>query len=144
MVLETTYANKKNKELINDLVGSPFSFFQILRLKGIGSKRMIIEDVSPNLKMILNKVSDLNYGNIELRPNGILIAINKGLRNFTWVIPYYQLYIYKTIGFSIHAQGRFVHFKNNRTHKENTAFFNKLHRLKVEYDRNHPHVDSIQ
>lgn len=143
MILETTYANKNNKKLINDLVGKPFSFLESLKLKGIGSKRMIIDDVSPNLKSYLNLVSDINYGSIELRPNGILIAINKGLKNYTWVIPYYQFYLYKTNGISIHAQGRFIHFKNNRTHKENSAFFDKLMRLKVDYDHRFPHVDSI-
>jgi len=143
MLLETTYRNKKNKKLINDMVGKPFSLLSSFKLNGIGSKRMIIEDVSPSLKKYLNTVSDINYGSIELRPIGILIAINKGLQNFTWVIPYYQFYLYKTNGISIHAQGKFVHFKNNRTHQENTSFFKKLIRLKTEYDQRFPHIDSI-
>lgn len=143
MIVETTYYNKKNKEIINDLVGKPFSFFQSIKMKGIGSKRMIIDDVSPNLSQYLNSVSDLSYGSIELRTGGILLAINKGLRNFKWIIPYYQFYMYKTNGISIHAQGKFVHFKNNRAHKENQPFFEKLTKLKVEYDRRFPHVDSI-
>lgn len=126
------------------MVGKPFSFFTILKMNGIGSKRMIVDEVSPNLSRYLNTVSDLSYANIELRPKGILLCINKGLRNFTWVIPYYQFYMYKTNGVSIHAQGKFVHFKNNRTHKENKAFFDKLSSLKVAYDNDYPHVDSIE
>ncbi|MBQ0735585.1 hypothetical protein [Aquimarina celericrescens] len=143
MVLETTYNSKEIKKIINDLVGKPFSLYQAFKMKGIGSKRMIIDEVSPNLSKYLNTVSDLSYGSIELRPNGILVAINKGLRNFVWVIPYYQFYMYKTNGMSIHAQGKFVHFKNNRTHKENQSFFQKLTRLKTEYDYRFPHVDTI-
>ncbi|SHI42195.1 hypothetical protein [Aquimarina spongiae] len=143
MILETTYSSKENKKIINDLVGKPFSLIQSFKMKGIGSKRMIIDDVSPNLSKYLNSVSDLSYGSIELRPNGILLAINKGLRNFTWIIPYYQFYMYKTNGVSIHAQGKFVHFKNNRTHKENKSFFDKLTHLKADYDIRFPHVDSI-
>ena len=143
MILETTYSSKENKKIINDLVGKPFSFFEAVKMKGIGSKRMIIDDVSPNLRKYLNTVSDLSYGSIELRPRGILLAINKGLRNFTWVIPYYHFYMYKTNGVSIHAQGKFVHFKNNRTHKENKPFFSKLTRLKAEYDERFPHIDMI-
>lgn len=143
MILETTYNSKDNKKIIDDLVGKPFSLYQAIKMKGIGSKRMIIDDVSPNLGKYLNTVSDLNYGSIELRPGGILLAINKGLRNFTWIIPYYQFYMYKTNGISIHAQGKFVHFKNNRTHKENEPFFKKLHKLKVAYDLRFPHIDSI-
>jgi hypothetical protein len=103
-------------------------------MKGVGSKRMIVDDVSPNLKLLMNTVSDTNYANIELRKNGILIYINKGLKNFTWAIPYYQLVIYKTNGASIHAQGKFIHFRNNKTFKENKAFFSKMLDQKIKYD----------
>lgn len=135
MVLETTYNNKEHTEIINDMVGKPFSFIQIIKLKGIGSKRMMIEKVSLNLKQYMNTIADINYANIELRPGGILLHINKGLQNFTWIIPYYQLVIYKTNGSSIHAQGRFVNFKNNRLLKENKSFFSKMMSLKIEYDQ---------
>lgn len=143
MILEKTYNNKKIKKTINELVGKPFSIFQAIKMKGIGSKRMIIDDVSPNLSKYLNIVSDLTYANIELRPGGILVSIKKGLRDFVWVIPYYQFYMYKTNGISIHAQGKFVHFKNNQTHRENRSFFKKLIRLKAEYDIRFPHIDSV-
>lgn len=134
MILNTTHYNKEHKSTIADLVGSEFSLVQKLKLKGVGSKRMIIDDVSPNMKSMMNIVSDINYGNIELRPKGVLIMINQGLKNFTWVIPFYQLVIYKTNGSSIHAQGRFVHFRNNKTFKENKKFFDKLLDAKVKYD----------
>ncbi|MFD1014384.1 hypothetical protein [Winogradskyella rapida] len=134
MILNTTHYNAEHKHIISDLIGRPFSLVQKLRMKGIGSKRMIIDEVSPNMKSLMNKVSDINYANIELRPKGILIRINKGLKNFTWVIPYYQLVLYKTNGSSIHAQGRFVHFRNSKTFKENKKFFDKLLDLKVRYD----------
>ena len=134
MVLNTTHSSKENKELLSDLVGKPFGFMQIVKLKGIGSKRMVIDDVSPNLKQYLNTVADINYGNIELRSNGILIHITKGLKNFTWAIPYYQLVIYRTNGSSIHAQGRFIHFKNNKMFKENKLFFDKLLNEKIKFD----------
>lgn len=134
MILDTTYTNKEHIELINGLVGKPFGFMQSIKMKGIGSKRMMIEDVSPNMNQYLNLVADVNYANLELRPIGLLIRINKGLKNFTWVIPYYQLVIYKTDGSSIHAQGKFIHFRNNMTFKENKAFFNKLLDEKVKYD----------
>ncbi|MEP5253757.1 MAG: hypothetical protein ABJQ39_01770 [Winogradskyella arenosi] len=134
MILNTTHYNAEHKHIISDLIGRPFSLVQKLRMKGIGSKRMIIDEVSPNMKSLMNKVSDINYANIELRPKGILIMINKGLKNFTWVIPYYQLVLYKTNGSSIHAQGRFVHFRNSKTFKENKKFFDKLLDLKVRYD----------
>jgi hypothetical protein len=134
MILDTSYTSKEQIELINDLVGKPFGFMQSIKMKGIGSKRMIIEDTSPNMKQYLNDIADVNYANLELRPIGVLIRINKGLKTFTWVIPYYQMVIYKTNGSSIHAQGRFIHFRNNKTFKENKAFFDKLLDEKVKYE----------
>lgn len=134
MVLDTTYNNKEHDNLINDIVGKPYSLIQSIKMGGTGSKRMMIEEVSPNFQSYMNTVSDINYGNIEMRPNGILLYINKGLKNFTWVIPFYQLVIYKTNGASIHAQGRFVRFRNNKLFKENKSFFSKLLDAKVNYD----------
>lgn len=134
MILDTTYTNKEHTELINDLVGKPFGLMQSIKMKGVGSKRMMIEDVSPNMHQYLNLVDDVNYANLELRPIGVLVRINKGLKTFTWVIPYYQLVIYKTNGSSIHAQGSFIHFRNNTTFKENKAFFDKLLDEKVKYE----------
>ena len=142
MVLDTTYNNKEHDNLINDVVGKSYSFIQSIKMGGTGSKRMMIEEVSPNFQSYMNKVSDINYGNIEMRPNGILLHINKGLKNFTWVIPFYQLVIYKTNGASIHAQGRFVRFANNKLFKENKSFFSKLLDAKVNYDLQYemPHI----
>ena len=134
MLLNTTYTNKKKQTLIIDLVGKPFSFIQSLKMKGIGSKRMIIDNVSINLKQYMNSVSDANYANIELRTGGIIIYIKQGLKNFTWAIPYYQLVIYKYNGASVHAAGRFIRFKNNKTFQENKKFFRKMLDEKIKYD----------
>jgi len=134
MVLETTYFNKEHKQILIDLVGRPFTFLESLKMKGVGSKRMIIGEVSPNLSSYMNTVSDINYANIELRKSGILIFINKGLKNFTWAIPYYQLVMYKTNGASIHAQGKFIQFKNTKTFRENKRFFEKMLDEKIKYD----------
>jgi len=76
MVLDTTYYNKDHKQLINDLVGPSFPLMQRFKMNGVGSKRMIVDEVSPNMANMMNLVSDINYANIELRPNGILIMIN--------------------------------------------------------------------
>jgi hypothetical protein len=95
---------------------------------------MIVDKVSPNLKSILNTVSDLNYANIEMRKNGILIHITKGLKNFTWAIPFYHLVLYKSDGISIHAQGKFIHFKKSKSFYENKNFLRSLMEEKVQFD----------
>jgi hypothetical protein len=135
VLLNTTHYNKENNNLINDKVGKAYSFLQSIKMKGVGSKRMIIDEVSPNLASIINKIADTNYGNIELRPKGIIIHITKGQKKFAWIIPLYQLVIYKINGASIHSNGKFVHFRNNKTFKENKDFFDRLLEIKIDYDK---------
>ena len=134
MVLDTTYHNKKHKQLLDELVGKPYSILESIKRGGIGSKKMIVNELSPNLSFITNAVTDINYANIELRRKGVLIRITKGLKNFTWAIPFYQLVFYKTDYASIHAQGKYIHFKNSKTFKENTRFFKNLINEKIKFD----------
>jgi hypothetical protein len=143
VIFNTTYSNKDAKVTIHDLVGDTYSFIEAIKMKGVGSKRMVIEDVSPGFKNILNSVSDINYGNIEIRKKGILIHIIKGLKNYSWAIPFYQLHIYKTSGYSIHAQGNFVRFKNNKLLKENKKFLDRLLDLKIENEKDYSFYDAI-
>lgn len=137
MILNTTYTNKDNDEIINNLVGYPYSFIKKLKMKGIGSGRMIIDEVSPKLERTVLNGPDLNYANIELRPKGILVRITRRLDNFTWIIPYYQLYTYMTNGFSIHGQGEFLHFRNDKFLKDNKNFIKKMLNLKVIFTKDY-------
>ena len=137
MILNTTYTNKDNDQTINELVGRPYGLFKKLKMKGIGSGRMIIDEVSPKLERALLNGPDLNYANIELRPKGILVRITRRLDNFTWIIPYYQLYTFMTNGFSIHGQGEFLHFRNDRFLKGNKDFIKKMLNLKVIFTKDY-------
>ena len=135
MVLDTTYYNKEHKSIIDQFVGESYNLWEAIRRGGVGSKRMIVEKLSPNLDHITNTTSDINYANIELRKRGVLIHITKGLKNYTWAIPFYQLVLYKTNFTSIHAQGKFIHFKNSKMFKENKSFFKNLMNEKIEFDQ---------
>ncbi|WP_299051288.1 hypothetical protein [uncultured Polaribacter sp.] len=135
MIYNTTHNNKEADAIFEDLLGRKTPFLRSIKLGGTGSKRMIIDEVGNGFKKYMNTVSDINYGNIELRPKGILVHINKGLKTFSWAIPFYQLHTYKTSGFSIYAQGNFVRFKNNKLLKENKKFIAKLIDLKIEFDK---------
>lgn len=134
MILNTTYRNKEHKDIIQELTGASFSFLESFKMKGIGSKRMIIKEVSPNLQSYISTSSSINYANIELRKEGVLVYINKDLQNFTWAIPYAQLVIFKSNSISIHGQGKYIQFENNNMLKENKSFFNKMIDKKIEYE----------
>lgn len=135
MLFNTTYNNKDAAATMNEVLGKSYSFVKAIKLGGVGSKRMIIDAVSPGFIKVLNLVSDINYGNIELREKGIIVHINKGLKNYSWPIPYYQLHTYKTEGFSIHAHGNFVRFKNDKLLKENKSFIAKIINSKIENNK---------
>ncbi|WP_046755468.1 hypothetical protein [Kordia jejudonensis] len=126
MIVKTTYKDKETEKLIATHLGETFPLLKRIKLKGIGSKRMIVHDVSPKLKQYLNTVDDLNYGNIELRPKGIIVHIHKKLESYSWIIPYYKLNIYTSSFFSIHADGNFIQFKKNKLFVENKSFIQKM------------------
>ena len=134
MIIDSTYKNNNDLQLINDLAGKPYSFFERILMKGVGSKKMIIDSVSPNFKPYINSAYTITYANIELRKGGVLVHINKGLKNYIWAIPYYQLVVFKTNGSSIHAQGRYINFRDNNTFKQNKSFFSKMLDEKIKFE----------
>jgi len=134
LVLDTTYYNKEHKKSLENFVGKSYSLFEALKRGGVGSKRMIIENVSPNLNLVINTISDINYANIEMRKKGILIHITKGHQNYTWAIPFYHLVVYKTDDMSIHAQGKFIHFKKSKNFYENKGFLSTMLNEKIQFD----------
>ena len=134
MVLNTTYHNKEQLLLIDDLIGKQFSFFEKLRKGGIGSKRLMIKEVKLGSTYKQTTTQDLKYASIELRPSGIVVHVKQAHDSYAWAIPYYKLVIYKTSGLSIHADGKFIQFRNNKLLKENRKFFNTLLDEKVKFD----------
>ncbi len=139
LVLDTSYKNEEHYQLINDIVGKPLSFFEAIRIGGIGSKRMIVEEFSPNLRHIENKSPDINYINIELRKMGVLIRFTKGLTRFSWAIPFYQLVFYNKDCSSVHAQGKYILIKKSKTFHENKNFFDLIRSHKLKYDQLYAH-----
>lgn len=133
MLFNTTYVNNEITREINAILGKPYSFLKAIQLRGTGSQRMIIEEVSTHFKTVMNSVSDINYGNFELRPNGVIFHINKGLQNYSWVIPYYKLVIFKSKTLSIHADGMYIKLRNNQAVKKSSTFLNKIITLKEQF-----------
>ena len=87
-IFNTTYPDPKVTKAINSLVGTPYSLCERLKMNGVGSRRMIVENKSDNFNPYLLADHYLTYANIELRRNGIIIHIHKKLENYAWVLPF--------------------------------------------------------
>ena len=131
MIYNRTYFNKEDEKEINKTLGNSFSFLQILKLRGVGSSRLIVHSVSENLSHTINKVSDINYCSIELRPYGILVNITQQLNLFSLLIPYYKLVIFNSDTFSIHADGSNIKIVKDRNYLNNKNFISKMIKLKT-------------
>lgn len=133
MIFNTTYNNEDFRIHSDELVGKPFSLLDRIKMKGIGSRRFIIKELSDKLQPTQKQFSELDYGNIELRPNGILVHFTNRLERFSWCIPYYRLVVYNASFFSIHAEGNFIKFMKNKNYVENKKFIDKMIDLKNEF-----------
>jgi hypothetical protein len=131
MIYNRTLFDKDEAKEINTILGDSFSFFQILKLRGIGSSRFVIDSVSEKLSQTMNKVSDINYCSIELRPKGILVNITQQINLFSWVIPYYKLVIFNSNTFSIHANGSYIKMVKDKNYSNNKNFISKMLKLKL-------------
>ena len=128
-----TYKNKETEKEINAEMGKSFGLIEKLRLGGIGSRRMIIENFSEDISSLALKVSGIQYANIELRPNGVIVHINQGIYTHAWTIPYYRLSIFNGDFFTIHGGGSHIQFNKEKSWKENKDFLQKIVKLRSEF-----------
>ena len=128
-----TYKNKETEKEINAEMGKPFGLIEKLKLGGIGSRRMIIENFSEDIKNLTLKVRGIQYANIELRPNGIIVHINQGIYTHAWTIPYFRLSVFNGDFFTIHGGGSHIQFNKEKSWKENKEFLQKIVKLKSEF-----------
>ena len=126
MIYNSTYTDIEKDIEADKLVGKKYNLIKSIRLGGIGSKRLIVEELGINFKKLIQQKNDIIYSNIELRKKGIIVYVVDGQKRFTWVIPYYKLVIYKTPSFSIHSNGNFIRYSNKLNHKQNLVFLKKV------------------
>ncbi len=139
MLLDSTVLSKSQKLEIDSLVGSSYSIWDSLRLKGIGSSKLNIEAYSEKFKPFLEQNNSLNYCNIELRPKGIIVHINKRASRFSWVMPYYALSIFSSEHLGIHSNGQFLKIKHDDLYTKSVSFIQKVMSLKAHYsDQTNP------
>ena len=133
MIFNTTYNNQEYIELSNQLLGRSFSLLDKIKMNGVGSGRLMIAELSEKLKPKQKQFSEIDYGNIEMRPNGILVHFSNRLERFSWCIPYYKMVVYNSSHFSIHSEGSFIKFKKNKNYLESKKFIDKMIDFKNEH-----------
>ena len=132
-IYNITYKNKETDKIINENMGNAYGIIEKIKLKGIGSRRLIIENFSPDISHLELKVSGIQYANIEIRPNGIIVHINQGIYTYAWTIRFHHLNIYNGDYLTIHGEGSFIQFNKEKSWKENKSFLQKLVSLKANH-----------
>ena len=133
MVFNTSYKNEDYLKESDETLGKTFSFFEKIKIGGIGSSRLMIEGFSTKLEPKNMESSSIKYANIELRPKGIIVHYTNKLDRYSWLIPYYRLVVYNTETYSIHSNGSFIKFTKNKNYNDNKKFITKMIDLKNEF-----------
>ena len=130
----TTFDNKERTEEINQILGKPIGLLDSIKLGGKGSHRMLVEEVSDKLQIVINPITQVNYGSIELRPKGIIFHfVQGGLKSYAWLIPYYKLSIFFTESITIHADGEFAKLRKESATEKARKFILKVLKQKANY-----------
>ena len=133
MIKNLSYNSKKINALLLELVGRPFSFIERLKLGGIGSNKLVIADASKEIVELLRLDNNVNYCNIEIRKNGLIIRFKSLLETYGLIIPYYKLIIYKGESniYSLYKDTNYIKFFVDT--KSTSLFMKKIIRLKTDY-----------
>lgn len=140
MVTNISYNNRDRKQEINNLLGKPYPFLHRLKTGGNGSPRFVIKNSSNKIQELLDKDNNRSYCNIELRPKGIVLSFRSILESYGWIVPFYQLSVYKSgDSYNLYAGSEFVSLKVlNRN--DSKKFFSKLLTVKTEFLKSYDFV----
>lgn len=127
MLVNISYNDKKLIQTINDLVGSPFGFFENLKMGGTGSPRLDILKSSAEISTLLDYDNNRNFCNIELRPKGVILRFRSILETYALVIPYYKLVFFKPDNsYTFHIDQHYISIAVSPKNKTVHTFITKI------------------
>ena len=134
MLVNVSYNNKQINQKIDDEVGKPFPLSTRIKMRGIGSSKLIITETSVQINNLLLLDNNRNQCNIEMRPNGIIVGFRSLLESYALVIPYYKLVLYKGKAeeYSIYRDNYFIKIEARSKDKATHTFMNKVLGAKAE------------
>tara|TARA_B100001094_G_scaffold137707_1_gene133384 strand:- start:2431 stop:2832 length:402 start_codon:yes stop_codon:yes gene_type:complete len=126
MLRNISYNDHKIKEEIVKMIGQPFSFFERIKMNGIGSSNLKIQRCSSEIENLLNLDNNDNKCNIEIRKKGIIVRFRALLETYALIIPYYKLKLFKgeSSVYSIYIDNYYVKVLANN--KNIHDFFKKI------------------
>lgn len=122
MLFDTSYPDKETTRKINKAVGLPFNWKDRWRMGGIGSRRMIIHEISEEYQQYMNAEHYITTASIELRPKGIILHFRHKLQVYSWIMPYESLLIEYQESLKLSSEGKYIIFDK----PENDAFIRKM------------------
>jgi hypothetical protein len=125
-----SYNNSKIKSEINDVLGNPFTIFERIKLRGVGSPKYIISQTDSIITKLLNLDNNTNQCNIELRPKGIIVSFRSLLETYALIIPFYKLKLFKGQSnvYSIYIDEYFIKILAKK--KNEHEFIKKINKFK--------------
>ena len=130
MIFDTSYSNKEITRKINKAVGLPFSWKERFKMAGIGSRRMVIHEISPEYKIYTNAEHYVSTANVELRPSGIIIHFRHKLQAYSWVMSFSSLNVIYEHFLRLESEGKYVQFNDPK----NDRFISKLIQCQGSYN----------
>ena len=95
MLRNISYNDHKIQNEITEMIGESFSFFERIKMNGIGSSNLRIQGCNSEIENILNLDNNDNRCNIEIRKKGIIVRFRALLETYALIIPFYKLKLFK-------------------------------------------------
>ena len=133
MFYNTSYRNKSIDKEIDGHLGESYGLIKTFQLRGKGSGRMLIEEMSQKLFDSLDGHAGMHFTNIEQRPKGILLFFKRNTSEFTWAVPFHHLSVFKTKTYNIHAQGQYVKLRLSTVFPYNEKFLKRMLKFRNDY-----------
>ena len=125
-----SYYEREIDQEINASVGKPYGILKSIKMGGIGSPRMTIDDASEGIKPLLEHAKYLKYCNIEIRPKGLIIRFRLRLDALAFVVPFSVLKITAHgEGYRLAGSREYLDLIPFRNRSKVNSFFLKLQRL---------------
>ena len=126
MLRNISYNDHKIQNEITEMIGESFSFFERIKMNGIGSSNLRIQGCNSEIENLLNLDNNDNRCNIEIRKKGIIVRFRALLETYALIIPFYKLKLFKgeSSVYSIYIDNYYIKVLANN--KNVHDFFKKI------------------